>query len=103
MLANRRTGHTDGNPNTVERTHQLVIALGSISTSLSSETFRGLIAAAQLSVWPCVTFRLSWLKSLYRFQTPTVLRKLPSQNITRYCAYFPCFFDCCVCVRERKL
>jgi hypothetical protein len=22
-----------------------------------------------------------------------VLRKLPSQKITRYCAYLPCFFD----------
>ena len=74
---------------------QLVIAFGSISSFGSSVTDNGCMAAnteVQLSS-PCVTLRLKCSKSEYRFQTPTVSRNVPSQKITRNCAYFPCFLD----------
>ena len=75
---------------------QLVIAFGSISMSGESSVMaRGCIAARtdeQFS-WPRVTTRLNLSKSENRFQTPTVSRNEPAQNITKYWAYFPCLLD----------
>ena len=80
----------------INETYQLVMAFGNISTSWSSVTDSGLrpvTTAAQLSECPCVTLRLNSEKSEYRFHTPTVLRKLPSQKMTRNWAYLPSFLD----------